>query len=96
MSTSRRLVPIPEARHVLGGIGRSTVYQLVERRELSKVKVGRRAFITSESLDAYLDRLAARPDDDENGVDASGGVLGEREGRSITKTGLSEANSTNP
>ena len=58
MSGSRRLVPFPEARHVLGGIGRSTVYDLIERRELTKVNIGRRSFITSDSLDAYMDRLA--------------------------------------
>jgi hypothetical protein len=43
---------------MLGGIGRSAVYDLIERRELTKVNIGRRSFITSDSLDAYMDRLA--------------------------------------
>lgn len=58
MQTAKRLVSIPEARHVLGGIGHTTVYELINRREIVKVNIGRRGFITSESLDAYLDRLS--------------------------------------
>jgi len=53
----RRLVSIPEARTILGGIGHTTVYQLVNRGEIVKVNIGRRGFITSESLEAYMDRL---------------------------------------
>lgn len=59
----RRLYPIPEARHKLGGIGRTTVYELINRREIEKVSIGRRAFITSDSLEAYLDRLSAESSD---------------------------------
>jgi helix-turn-helix protein len=55
----KRLVPIPEARQVLGGIGHTTVYELVKRGEIIKVNIGRRGFITSESLEAYMDRLSA-------------------------------------
>ncbi|MDQ1361409.1 MAG: hypothetical protein QOJ44_1786 [Acidimicrobiaceae bacterium] len=57
-TATKRLVPIPEARHVLGGIGHTTVYELIKRREIVKVNIGRRGFITSESLDAYMDRLS--------------------------------------
>jgi predicted DNA-binding transcriptional regulator AlpA len=59
METAKRLVPIPEARHVLGDIGHTTVYELIKRREIIKVNIGRRGFITSESLEAYMDRLSA-------------------------------------
>jgi Helix-turn-helix domain len=55
----KRLVPIPEARQVLGGIGHTTVYELIKRGEIVKVNIGRRGFITSESLEDYLDRLSA-------------------------------------
>ncbi len=55
----RRLVSIPETRQVLGGIGHTTVYELVNRGEIVKVNIGRRGFITSESLEAYIDRLKA-------------------------------------
>ena len=51
------LVPIPEARAVLGGIGHTTIYDLIKRREVIKVNIGRRGFITSESLAAYVNRL---------------------------------------
>ena len=53
----KRLVSIPETRYLLGDIGHTTVYELVKRGEIVKVNIGRRGFITSESLEAYLDRL---------------------------------------
>ena len=56
---ARRLVPIPEARTILGGIGHTMVYELVKRHEIVKVNIGRRGFITSESLEVYMDRLSA-------------------------------------
>ncbi len=55
--SARRLVSFPDARCVLGGIGRTTVYELIRRGDLVKVNIGSRGFVTSESLDAYLDRL---------------------------------------
>lgn len=55
----RQLVPIAEVRGLLGGIGRTTVYELIKRREIVKVNIGRRGFVTSESLEAYLTRLSA-------------------------------------
>ncbi len=55
--TGRQLVPYDEVREVLGGIGRTTLWQLVESGELVRVKLGRRAFITAKSIDAYVDRL---------------------------------------
>jgi predicted DNA-binding transcriptional regulator AlpA len=55
-----RLVSMQEAREEwLGGIGRTTVYELIKRGELVKVNIGRRGFVTSESLAAYVDRLTA-------------------------------------
>ena len=63
----KRLLPIPEARQLLGGIGHTTIYELVNRGEIVKVNIGRRGFITSESLEAYMDRLSA----DSGGNDAA-------------------------
>jgi excisionase family DNA binding protein len=40
------------------GIGRSTLYELIEKGELKKVNIGRRSFITAASLKAFVDRLA--------------------------------------
>jgi excisionase family DNA binding protein len=54
-----RLVSMQEAREKwLGGIGRTTVYELIKRGELTQVHVGRRGFITAKSLDAYVNRLS--------------------------------------
>jgi helix-turn-helix protein len=56
----KRLVPIPEARqHWLGGIGHTTIYDLIKRGEIVKVRIGRRSFVTSDSLAAYVDRVSA-------------------------------------
>ena len=41
----------------LGGIGRTTLYELVKQGHLTKVNIGRRGFITAESLAAYVDQL---------------------------------------
>lgn len=57
----KRIVPIQEARCALGGIGRTTLYELVKQGEIVKVNIGTRGFITAESLAAYLDRLGALP-----------------------------------
>jgi excisionase family DNA binding protein len=54
-----RLVSIQEAREKwLGGVGRTTVYELIKRGELTQVHIGRRGFITAKSLAAYVDRLS--------------------------------------
>ncbi|WP_099024711.1 helix-turn-helix transcriptional regulator [Mycolicibacterium palauense] len=57
-NVAKRLVSIPDARAVLGGIGHTTIYDLIKRGEIVKVNIGRRGFITSESLAAYVDRLS--------------------------------------
>jgi len=56
--TCTRLFSIPEAREILGGIGHTTIYQLIKRGEITKVNLGRRGFVTSESIEAFLGRLA--------------------------------------
>lgn len=48
---------------ILGGIGRSSVYNLIDDGYLTRVHVGRRAFITAASIDAYvalLTKVAAK------------------------------------
>lgn len=54
---ARFLIPLPESRQRLGGIGHSTIYALIDKGELVKVNIGRRSFITAESLAAYVNRL---------------------------------------
>ncbi|ORV65297.1 hypothetical protein AWC03_02820 [Mycobacterium europaeum] len=51
------LVPITDTCTRLGGISRTTVYELINRSELVKVNIGARGFITAESIAAYVDRL---------------------------------------
>lgn len=56
---SQKLIPIPEAREKhLGGIGTTTIYRLIKDGELQKVNIGRRSFITADSIEAYIGRLA--------------------------------------
>lgn len=55
---TRLLLPYDDARVTLGGIGRTTLWELVNRGELVRVNVGRRGFITAKSIAAYVDRLS--------------------------------------
>jgi hypothetical protein len=54
---TKMLVSIPDTRKALGGIGRTTIYDLINRGELVKVNIGTRGFITAKSLAAYVDRI---------------------------------------
>jgi hypothetical protein len=47
-----RSLHLPEGRRA-----HTTIYELIDRGEIVKVNLGRRSFITVESLDAYVDRL---------------------------------------
>ena len=52
----RRLNTVDETRMELGGICRTTFYKLVEERSLSMVKIGRRTFVATSELDAFVKR----------------------------------------
>lgn len=52
------LIPIPAVQNELGGISRTTVYELIGSGELTRVNIGRRCFITADSIAAYLSRLS--------------------------------------
>jgi len=68
------LLPIPDACAALG-IGRTTMYELVDQHHVVKVNIGRRSFITAESVGAYVDRLRnAAVGAGENGASDSRGV----------------------
>lgn len=58
MIETRKLDSIPDAQAYLGGIGRTTLYELMKTQELRAVRIGRRSFITRDSLDKYVERLA--------------------------------------
>lgn len=53
------LVTINDACVALGGITRPTIYGLINRGELERVKIGSRSFIASQALSEYVDRLRA-------------------------------------
>lgn len=73
----RLLIPIPDACHQLGDIGRATIYELFNERELVRVHVGRRSFVTGESLTTYVERLskAATEQDEETATEQDGETL---------------------
>lgn len=52
-----RLVSIRDARHELGDISHTMIYRLMKDGDLVRVNIGRRAFITGTSLDAYIQRI---------------------------------------
>jgi excisionase family DNA binding protein len=54
------MYPIPEAVEVLGGMSRSTLYELLAAGEIEKVKVGRRTYITRDELERYVRGLGGR------------------------------------
>ena len=53
MKSNRRLYTPSEAAQLLG-VGRSTVYELIQRGELPGTRVGRRVFLTASALEAVL------------------------------------------
>ncbi len=57
-----QLIPIATAQHELGGIGRTTIYELIDLGHLTRVRIGRRAFITGESIAAYIDAITNEGD----------------------------------
>jgi hypothetical protein len=53
------LVSIIEARRILGGISRAKAYNLISRGELTRVNIDRRAFVTTDSISKYLEKILA-------------------------------------
>ena len=54
--TERLLVSIPDAMNPLE-ISDSTLHKLISPGQLKRTHIGRRAFITRSSIDAYMARL---------------------------------------
>lgn len=52
------LVDFGAAQAMLGGLGRTSLYGLINDGQLETVKIGRRIFVTQRSLDSYVDRIA--------------------------------------
>ena len=49
-----QLYSIEDARRVLGGISRATIYDLLNRGELASVVIGRRRFIPAASIAVFI------------------------------------------
>lgn len=50
------LVDLKEAGRLLGGIGQTKVYDLLKRRELPFVKIGRSTRVELAAIHAFIDR----------------------------------------
>ena len=55
---ARLLHPISETQELLGGLGRTTIYELIKQGEIEIVKIGSRSFVTHESLSGYVSKLS--------------------------------------
>jgi hypothetical protein len=51
-------VPISVTQGMLGGISRTAVYELIRHGQLTKIRIGKRALVTTGSISALVDRLA--------------------------------------
>lgn len=56
------LIAIPEVPRYLGDISRSKVYELVATGDLTRIRIGRRAFISGESIGLFLNKLLTSGD----------------------------------
>lgn len=54
-----RVVPIPKAQQLLGGVTYRQITLMVQRGDLVKLKIGRRTMIYRKSIDRYIDRQLA-------------------------------------
>ena len=50
----RELYSIEQARALLGGIARNTIYELIRNGELASVPIGRRRFIAASAISAFI------------------------------------------
>lgn len=53
----RELYSIEDARFLLGGIARKTLYDLLNDGELASVVIGRRRFIPAAAITAFIGRM---------------------------------------
>jgi hypothetical protein len=54
---TRLLYPEGEAREMLGGIGRTKLWELVTAGALTPVRIGRRTFYERNDLERYIESL---------------------------------------
>jgi excisionase family DNA binding protein len=61
MATLARLLSVNEARERLGSVGRDAFYALVNEGRLEARKIGRRTFVSEESLEKCIRHLPTIP-----------------------------------
>ena len=49
------------ARQILGGLGRSKLYQLMAEGKIAATKIGRRTFFTADELERFVATLTPGP-----------------------------------
>ncbi len=54
----QQLLTIAQVQGIIP-LGRTSIYSLINRGELTRVHFGRKPFVTAESVQAYVDRLTA-------------------------------------
>jgi excisionase family DNA binding protein len=55
-----RLHDVETTQQLMGGIARTTVFELIRSGELGSVKVGRRRMVPQSQIDAYIRAHMAR------------------------------------
>lgn len=55
--TTKKALSIKEAHHTLG-VGKTSLYAMISRRELETIKIGRRHLVLASSIDALIERSA--------------------------------------
>jgi hypothetical protein len=56
-----RLHSVNQSRQRLGNIGRDAIYDLLNSGQLEAKKIGRRTFVTDESIENYIQNLPSFP-----------------------------------
>lgn len=54
------ILPLPKALQTLGGMGRSTFYEHVDRGDITTVKIGRRVYVAYAELQRFVDAVSSR------------------------------------
>lgn len=57
------VVTLDEAAFALGKISKRELYNRIGAGDIQRIKIGKRAFITRESIEAYVERLKREADE---------------------------------
>jgi cell fate regulator YaaT (PSP1 superfamily) len=56
------LVSVRDARQMLGGVGRTKIYQLMDLGKLRSVSIGRRRMLVTASIERLVDEMLDKKD----------------------------------